>query len=299
MNRERTIHFVAGLPRSGSTLLMNILGQNPRFHVTPTSGILDMLIQVRNAWDRNDANRARDRAENERLKRNVLRAMLQGYFADVEQPVCFDKNRYWLEYMEMAAELVGGADRLRVLVTVRDLRDVLASFEKLYRKTSALGQVPLEAANVLKCKTALGRFELFIDDAQPVGRAFNAVRDALTRGWRDHMHFIDYVDLTNRPAEVMKGIYDFLGEPPFEHDFEHVEQITFEDDYAYGFKDLHKIRTRVEPQGPQWPRVFDDSVQGSPAWQRVEHFARFWTRAVGRDALRPNLSGRPPAEEKD
>lgn len=33
-------YFISGLPRSGSTLLANILAQNPRFHATATSGIL-------------------------------------------------------------------------------------------------------------------------------------------------------------------------------------------------------------------------------------------------------------------
>jgi sulfotransferase len=276
---DKLVYFVSGLPRSGSTLLMNILGQNPRFHVTPTSGILDMLVQVRNHWDMNDANRARDRRENERLKRNVLQGMLSGYFQDVEQTVCFDKNRYWLEFLEMAAELAGGRERLRVLVTVRDLRDVMASFELLYRKTSALGQVPLEANNQLKCKTALGRFELFIDDAQPVGRAFNAVRDAITRGWQDQLHIIDYDQLTAQPAQVMEQVYAFLDQPRFDHDFEHVEQITIEDDFAYGFKDLHRIRAAVRPQSPRWPSVFDQTVFGSNAWKSLERLARFWRPA--------------------
>ena len=42
----------------------------------------------------------------------------------------------------LAAVLVGGREQVKVLVTVRDLRDVLASFERLYRLTSALGQLP-------------------------------------------------------------------------------------------------------------------------------------------------------------
>jgi len=274
----KTIYFVAGLPRSGSTLLMNILGQNPRFHVTPTSGILDMPTLVRNNWDKNDANQARERNENEMLERNVMRGMLRGYFEHVAQPVCIDKNRYWLEYLEMAAEVLGGPEQLRVLVTVRDLRDVAASFERLFRKTSALNQVPLEVNNLVKSKTAQGRFELFIDDAQPVGRAFNAVRDAITRGWRERLHFIDYAELTAKPAEVMARAYHFLGEAPFAHDFDHVEQLTVEDDYAYGFKDLHKIRAKVEPQAPSWPKTFDESVYASQAWKNVERYARAWPR---------------------
>lgn len=273
---NKTIYFIAGLPRSGSTLLANILAQHPGFYVTPTSGIVDMLVQVRNGWDANDAFRAMDKRECERVKANVLNAMLQAYFAHTDKPVCFDKNRYWSEFLEMGAALTGGRDNVKVLVTVRDLRDVLASFERLYRSTSVMGQLPQEAAMALKFKTALGRVQVFTDDAQPVGRAYNAIRDAVTRGWRDRMHFIDYDVLTSKPAETMAGVYRFLGEEPCTHDFDHVEQVTFEDDSVYGFKDLHIIRQKVEPQPPQWPKVFDDAVFQSSVWKTVEGVAQFW-----------------------
>jgi sulfotransferase len=276
MATDKRIYFLAGLPRSGSTLLANILAQHPQIHVTPTSGVVDMLVQVRNGWDRNDAFQAMERKLSETVKGNVLRAMLQAYFSHVDRRICIDKNRYWAEFLEMGAELVGGRDRVKVLVTVRDLRDVVASFESLYRKTSALGQLPQEANMALKFKTALGRAEVFIDDAQPVGRAYNAIRDAVTRGWKDRMHFIDYEDLTRRPRAVMEGIYGFLGEQPHEHDFEHVEQVTFEDDLVYGIKDLHVIRQKVEPQPPSWPKVYDDAVFQSPAWKNIENVAQFW-----------------------
>jgi sulfotransferase len=276
MPYDKRIYFLAGLPRSGSTLLANILAQNPAIHVTPTSGICDMLVQVRNGWDRNDAFQAMDRATSERVKANVLKTMLQAYFGHVDRPVCIDKNRYWAEFLEMGAELVGGRSRVKVLVTVRDMRDVVASFEKLYRKTSALGQLPQEAAMALKFKTALGRMEVFIDDGQPVGRAYNAIRDAVTRGWRDCMHFIDFEDLTARPRETMEGIYRFLGEEPHAHDFKRVEQVTVEDDFVYGFKDLHVIRPEVRPQPPSWPAVYDDAVFQSPAWKNIENVAQFW-----------------------
>ena len=282
MVNDKTIYFLAGLPRSGSTLLANILAQNPRLHVTPTSGIVDMLVTVRNGWDRNDAFQAMARGLSEQVKERVLRAMLQAYFAHVGQPVCIDKNRYWAEFLEMAEVLVGGRQRVKVLVTVRDLRDVLASFERLYRKTSALGQLPQEAATALKFKTALGRVEAFADDAQPVGRAYNAIRDAVTRGWKDRMHFVDYDDLTRTPEATLEQIYRFLGETPHRHDFANVEQVTFEDDFVYGFKDLHTIRARVEAQPPQWPQVFDDAVFQSPVWRNIDNAARFWQAYLNR-----------------
>ena len=273
---SKSIYFLAGLPRSGSTLLANILAQTPSVYVTPTSGIVDMLVQVRNHWDKNDAFQAADRKLNEKIKERVLRAMLDAYFSHTDKPICIDKNRYWMEFLEMASALLGGRDKIKIIVTVRDLRDTVASFERLYRKTSELGQIHQEANLALKFKTALGRVETFIDDGQPVGRAFNAIRDAVTRGWRDRMHFVDYVDLTHRPAETLGKIYEFLGTPSHTHNFEHVEQATIEDDFIYGFKNLHLIRSQVRPQGPQWPTVFDDAVFRTQIWKNIEAAAEFW-----------------------
>ena len=276
MNAKKQIYFVAGLPRSGSTLLMNILGQNPRFYVTPTSGILEILVQTRNAWDKSAAFRSLRREESERIKRNVMTSILRAYFAHTDRPVCFDKNRNWTEYLEMAAALTQGPQNLKVLVTVRDLRDIVASFEKLYRKTSALSQIPQEAGDPVTMKTAVGRLSVFIDNRQPVGRAFNAVRDAVTRGWRQQMLFVEYGALTHAPQKTMEGIYKFLGEPVFDHDFDNVRQLTYEDDSVHGFKDLHTIRKKVAPQKPQWPMVFDQTVLGHKIWKDVEGLARFW-----------------------
>ena len=36
---DKKVFFQSSLPRAGSTLLQNILGQNPEFYVTPTSGV--------------------------------------------------------------------------------------------------------------------------------------------------------------------------------------------------------------------------------------------------------------------
>ena len=163
-----------------------------------------------------------------------------------------------------------------MIVTVRDLRDVLASFEQAFRRTSALSQIPLEREDLLKSKTALGRMEYFLGNSENVGRAYNTMRDAVTRGWQDRMHFVEYDQLTKNPQEVLEGIYDFLGEAEFVHDFENVEQVTFEDDTVYGYKDLHVIRQQVRPQPPQWPKIFDQTVLNTQAWKDMEDIGLFW-----------------------
>jgi sulfotransferase len=174
---------------------------------------------------------------------------------------------------------------------VRDLRDVVASFEKLYRTTSALGQLGQEKALELKFKTALGRVGVFIDDGQPVGRAYNAIRDAVTRGWLDCMHFVEYDDLTGDPQKTLDGVYRFLGEDAYQHDFNNVQQVTIEDDFVYGFKDLHTIRPVVQSQAPQWPHVFDDAVFKTPIWENIQNLATFWRAYQQRPGASASKSG--------
>ena len=84
------IHMIAGLPRSGSTLLCNILNQNPRFHATSTSGILEIVLAIRNQWDNVVALKA---SKNKAGKNAVIKGILNNYFSTIDRPVVFDNSR--------------------------------------------------------------------------------------------------------------------------------------------------------------------------------------------------------------
>lgn len=251
---DKTIHLVSGLPRSGSTLLCNILAQNPRFHATATSGILDVMFGVRNQWDTLiEFQAAVDKDANQAAKLRVLCAILDSYYADVNRPAIFDKSRSWLAHLELAEAVLGR--KAKVLVPVRDVRDVLASFEKLWRKTAATRQIAQESKHYFDFQTVEGRCRIWALGEQPVGLAYNRIKDALQRGFRDRMHFVRFEELTQSPEQTVRQAYEFLGEEYFPHDFEHVEQVTQEDDHVHGFPGLHEIRSKVEPVPPQWPQV--------------------------------------------
>lgn len=247
------IHFCSGLPRSGSTLLMNILAQNPRFHCTATSGICDIMMQVKSVWHRNDAFRAMTEDERDDALVRALRGLLIGYHADVEKPVVFDKSRGWLGELELLEKVL--ERKVKVIVPVRCLLDVLASFEKLYRKTKSVRRLSQEEGNFAQYQSVEGRCRVLASETQIVGSAYNRVKDAHARGFEDRMLFVDYDKLTRSPKTTLRSIYEFLDEEPFDHDFNKVEQITQEDDSVHIWKDLHKIRPMVEPMDPQWPKI--------------------------------------------
>jgi len=255
VGKDKTIHFVSGLPRAGSTLLVNILAQNHRFDVTPTSGVIGMLTMLRNQWENQPEFKA---AYDEEVKVSSLRGLLNGYFHNSRFPTVFDKSRGWPAQIEMAERLLGR--QMKILCPVRDIRDVLASFEKLYRKNKNIRPIPGELQNPGKFQTVEGRCEVWCQLGQPMGAAFNMIRDAMRRGFKNRLHFVEFEKLTVAPKTTMAKIYEFLDEEPYEHDFEHVEQYTQEDDIWHGYKDLHTIRPKVEPMEPQWPDILGKDV---------------------------------------
>lgn len=239
---EKELHFVGGLPRSGSTLLCNILNQNPMFHATPTSGIIEIMLAIRNQWDNVTFFKA---APNPEGKEAVLKGILPNYFSTVEEEVIFDKNRAWVSYIEMAEFALGR--KIKMLCTVRDIVDIIASFEKLYRRYTHIWQFPQEKSNLCKWQTVEDRADLWMNAEQPIGIAYNRVRDAFSRGLGDRLHIVEFDNLTRYPDQTMKTVYDFLGHEYFFHDFNNVKQTTSEDDLEHGIPGLHTIRSKVEP----------------------------------------------------
>jgi len=266
----KQIVTIAGLPRSGSTLLCNILNQNPAFHATATSGVLQLLVMVKNHWNSIVEFKA---VRNEPAKLRVLRSMLYSFYADQDKKIIFDKCRGWPAQFAMLESILG--QKAKMLVTVRDMRDVLASFEMLWRKESKTGQTPQEKAFPIEFQTIEGRCEVMMRANQPVGSSYVKMKDALLRGYGDRMHFVQFERLTTNPEKVMRGIYEFIGEPYFPHNFEQVAQSTKEDDFFHGFTDLHTIRKAVEPVPSQWQTVL------GPAGEQYGKF-NFWEKSQGK-----------------
>lgn len=238
-------YFIAGLPRSGSTLLANILCQNPRFYASGTSGIMDVMFGIRNQWDNLVEFKA---TPNPEAKKRVLKAVLDSYY-DIGKPVVFDKCRGWLSLIEMAEYALD--ERVKILVPVRDLRDVVSSFEKLWRKANAFKQSAPDGF-YFDFQTVEGRVNYWLRGDQPVGLAVNRIRDAIKRGCGDRLFFVEFDKLTSNPEETMRAVYAFLGEEYYVHDFDNVEQVNKEDDGIFGFEGLHTIRPKVEPVKPYW-----------------------------------------------
>jgi sulfotransferase len=59
---------------------------------------------------------------------------------------------------------------------------------------------------------------------------------------------MQYETLTSDPAKTMDAIYGFLGEPVFDHDFDHVDYDVTEFDERAGTPGLHTVRGTVNAE---------------------------------------------------
>jgi sulfotransferase len=246
----KNIHLIGGMPRSGTALLTNVLAQNPRFHLTSPGGIFAPLFLVRNRWNRMVNFRA---TPNEAGKVRVLKAVLEGYYEGVDKPVIFDHSLGWLSGIEMAEFLLGRP--MKMLVCVRDIRDVMASFEMNWRRNPAMKKAVEKFPNRKEWDTLEGRCGVWANGEQPVGMAYNQIKDAKTRGYADRMHFVVFDKMMTNPKETLQGIYEFLGESSFEHNFENITQVIWENYALYGIPERHNIPVVIKPVPSIWPRV--------------------------------------------
>jgi sulfotransferase len=236
--------FISGLPRSGSTLLCNILAQNDNVFVSKaTSGCHDVLFGIRNQWDKLIEHQA-EGVDYEQLKR-VLQSVLNSYHS-TDKNTIVDKGRGWLSLIEMAEFILGYVPK--IIVPVRNVSEILSSFEKLWRNSTGQSQWLFEQGYYIKSQTVEGRCDIWASGSQPVGLAYNRVKDAISRGYKNNLLFVEFDDLTTKPAQTLKRVYDYLELPYYQHNFNNVEQYTKEDDEGvHRIPNLHKIKPVVVP----------------------------------------------------
>jgi sulfotransferase len=236
--------FISGLPRAGSTLLCNILAQNPKHFVSKaTSGCPDVLFSIRNQWDKLIEHRA-EGINHEQL-RSTLSGAFNGYYC-TDKEIIFDKSRGWLSILELLEFTLNRP--AKIIVPVRNYTEILCSFENLWRATTGRVQWSTENVDYYKSQSLEGRCEVHSKHDQALGMAYNRVKDAIARNHGSKMYFMEMDNLTENPKEEMNCIYDFLGLERYDHDFDNVLSITKEDDInVHGIPDLHKTRSKVEP----------------------------------------------------
>jgi sulfotransferase len=235
---DRKFHFISGLPRSGSTLLAALLLQNPRFHTGMTSPVgtlfSGMLAQF-------SAGSEFGPVISHEQRRRLLGGLFDSYYADqTGKELILDTNRMWCAKLPAVLDLFPDA---KIIACVRNVAWVMDSIERLYRAN------PYENTKLFvddtERNTVYSRVDTLAQRNRLVGFPWAALKEAYFGEHAKSLLVVDYDLLTQAPEKVLRLIYEFVGEPWFAHDFEHVEYDAPAFDEALGLSGLHRVRPKV------------------------------------------------------
>ncbi|WP_439861179.1 sulfotransferase family protein [Pseudomonas sp. MBLB4136] len=246
-------HFISGLPRSGSTLLAALLKQNPRFHAGMTSPVGALFSGMLNQFS---AGSEFGPVIDQDQRRRLLRSLFDSYYADCQKPVIFDTNRQWCARLPALSDLFPQA---KVIACVRNVAWIMDSLERLYRGN------PFENTKLFlddgERNTVYSRVRTLGQPNRLVGYSWSALKEAYFSEQAGSLLLVEYELLTQAPDKVLRLVYEFLGEPWYEHDFESVQYDAPEFDQALGVSGLHRVRPQVTWQPRQTilpPDLFDE-----------------------------------------
>jgi len=236
--------------------MQNILAQNPRIYCTPTSGVIDLMLASRKYYTELAEFKAQDADEMKKGFLKYCNYALNGFFEGVtDKPVCIDKCRSWFHYHDWIKQFWPNP---KYIVCIRDLRAILASMEKLFRKNRDRADAD-EVTGTLTMITMNNRVMRWLN-GPPTGIAVARLIESIQTGVIKSCHVVKFEDLTTNPKEVMKKVYDYLGETYYEHDFSNVEQSTKENDQLHTIYGDHRIRRKVEPVATDYVEVLGKDI---------------------------------------
>ena len=242
----KQIHFTSGLPRACSTLLQNLLAQNPRVHATATSGVHEIMYLSKAFFKTEEFRSLPKPKDGEQLFADYMRAGISNAFDSLtDRPVVVDKCRSWIGSSSLLFQLFPAA---KMLVPVRDIRGILSSMEKKFQAHPAF-QLEMSQEDTARVQTVEGRCQFWLDTA-PVGLAIQRLHE-LARLYKDRVHFVHAEELTSDPQRTMAKVWEYLGEEPFVHNTSNIEQYTKEHELGWPFGD-HDVHPSIHPLTPDW-----------------------------------------------
>lgn len=173
-------------------------------------------------------------------RKTICRALFDAYYSDKQDvEVLFDTNRIWTARLHQLVELFDG---FKMICCVRNPAWIMDSFECIHRKNPFDYSRMFNAGNR---HTVYSRCEALISGAGAVGSAWAALKEAYYGEFSERLLLVDYELLTRHPQRTLQLIYQFIDEPEFDHDFNHVEYEEGEFDQQLGMKGLHAVKKQV------------------------------------------------------
>ena len=234
--KNKKLFFLVAQPRSGNTLFASIMNQNLEIACTPNSITLEImkdlfLLKKTDVFQNYPDHKSLD---------NVLDSVYDTYYKDWPQRIIIDRGPVMTpaNFQLMKKHF---KRPFKCIVLLRDLMDVLASYMQWYTEN------PDAFVNRFGFKNDEEKLSQIMNADGAVAKDLEAIKNAFN--YPNICHFVKYDNLVAQSEQEFRKIYQFIGEPYFNHSFENLQQVEVNgmkyDDTIVG-KNMHNIRSVVK-----------------------------------------------------
>lgn len=253
------LHFCIGLPRTGSTIFMRILNQNPRIFTTGTCASPYLVSSTQNIIKTRLEFSAMNKEVMKDAYFNFLRCGIKGWFESMtDKPVVISKSRSWSEYLHHTHKIFPES---KYIVLLRDLRDIICSFEKLmveypfdlFEKDQAhtpVQYMPMDEKIGYYCdyETTLGRPLYFLQHVFEMSQKN-----------KENFFFLKQEDLNKDPHKALKILYHWLGEEYYNHDLDNIpDPDYYENTNTYQSLVSHHTGNKYRKTSSNWKKFMTE-----------------------------------------
>lgn len=246
MNKQ--YFFLAGLPRSGNTLLSSILNQNPDIQVSANSLVSEIFYYGVSLQFSEVFQNFPDYSSLE----NYLRSIFDSYYKNWNAKYIIDRGPWGTENNLNILENLFG-DNIKIICTVRDINEILASFIRLNPKwieekvkdeyNSGMRFNNFHKSDVeIKC-------EVLMSPTGQIDKNLSSLSNLLQSKNKKYLHLIEYNDLVKNTKNVIDNLYQFLDIPYYNHNFCNIKNFESNgvkyNDNIYDCN-LHEVRKEIK-----------------------------------------------------
>ncbi len=244
---NKQIVYVSGLPRSGSTLLCQLLDHHKDIHSPGYSSPLASIIEtIRQSVSSNNFFLSQldsdfDTAYN-RLYRSY-RAFINGWLDDSTASLIVDKSRAWLGMLQTISTI---DPNYKMIVCIRDLVQLYGSIDKQHKNTILISYSDQHTTN-----SSWYRADQAYSPTGVVGGPLRAIENLqdIDKEYKadSNIYFLKYENLITNTNNELANIARFLGIENFDIDLTNLIVKPHESDSHYRFKFRHNTYSSIFP----------------------------------------------------
>lgn len=248
--------FLAGLPRSGSTLLAALLNQHPDVYVSNTSPVCSMMWETQNAIQTSQQYQATPQPDN---MHRAMSALMPAWYADRTETVVADKCRQWGTPANLAMLRTYVTEQPAIVCTVRPTLDILASLITLmnanppgsvYDRNLPQSFRPL---NDVRCDALMAA-------GGDLDMAMWSVHNLTQPDNNEAALFVEYAELVGDTRQVLADVEQHWQIDPYRYDLDCITVVRPEDDWVYGLHGMHKVGRSIAPSVVKPENVLSEYV---------------------------------------